>query len=242
MEATVSAEPMAAGPVAAEPSVAELAPATAPCAHCGAALAHDQRYCLQCGAPRTYLSGLHQLDGLRSAAGSPPGGYSAPTAPGSAYLTGSGATGHAQSPPGYPPAGGTPAGGSRWGGGPALLAGVGVLLLAMGVGVLIGRSGSNTGKAAAVPPAQVITVDQAGVGAGTETGASQPTAPAAKTHASTKKAAAKSKSSATSGKQSGVGESIEKPAPPSVLKTEKSKGGGSYEQKSKNLPNVISTG
>ena len=35
---------------------------------------------------------------------------------------------------------------------------------------------------------------------------------------------------------------VTKPAPPSVLKNEKSKSGGSFEQKSKNLPNVISTG
>src|SRR5205814_575700 len=38
----------------------------------------------------------------------------------------------------------------------ALIAGVGVLLLAMGVGVLIGRSGQKSGSAAAAP--QIVTV------------------------------------------------------------------------------------
>ena len=34
-----------------------------PCPHCGTPLALDQRYCLECGAPRTYLSGM-LLDAL----------------------------------------------------------------------------------------------------------------------------------------------------------------------------------
>jgi hypothetical protein len=39
-----------------------------------------------------------------------------------------------------------------------------------------------------------------------------------------------------------VGESYTHPAPPSVVKNEHSTKGQGFEQKSKNLPNVISTG
>jgi hypothetical protein len=39
-----------------------------------------------------------------------------------------------------------------------------------------------------------------------------------------------------------VGSSPSKPAPPSVLQSLSKKKGKSYEQESKNLPNVISTG
>ncbi len=231
VEATVSVEPASPGP----------ALATEPCMHCGAALAHDQRYCLECGAPRTYLSGLQQLDGLRAAA--VPASHGPSMANGSPYQPGVPGPYGMEGPP-YPPVGGSPAGagGSRWGGAAGLIAGVGVLLLAMGVGVLIGRSGSSAGKAAPVPPAQVITVDQAGTAAGTETGASHPAAPTSTAPHGSQKSSSKSDASGKRGSSSGVGESIQKPAPPSVLKNEKNQSGGSFEQKSKNLPNVISTG
>jgi hypothetical protein len=234
VDAIASAEPAAPEPVSEEPTGS----ATDPCAHCGAALARDQRYCLECGAPRTYLSGLQQLDELRAAT---PAGWSAPGSrppypPGPA----------AYEAPAYaypPPPGVTSTGTSRWGGPASLIAGVGVLLLAMGVGVLIGRSGSNGGRTPAVPPAQVITVDQGGAAAGTEATGGESTKPAtgAKKQGA-KKATPKSESNAKAGSGNGVGESITKPAPPTVLKNEKSKSGGSFEQKSKNLPNVISTG
>jgi hypothetical protein len=215
-------------------SSAQAAPTTEPCAHCGAALAHDQRYCLECGAPRTFLSGLQQLDGLRAAAAGYPPPSTIPSHPAMAAPYG-------PSPYPYPP-GGPVGGGARWGGPAGLIAGVGVLLLAMGVGVLIGRSGSNSAKGAAVPPAQVITVDQSGSAGAAEAGQSESSAKASSGKHGSKKSAPKSESSGKAGSGNGVGESIQKPAPPSVLKNEKSKSGGSFEQKSKNLPNVISTG
>ena len=112
-----------------------MEPATGdePCAHCGAPLARDQRYCLECGTPRTYLSGM-LLERLRTPAGQ--------AQPGTA------------GPGGQPPNGaapyGTAASSSAW---PrsnvlTLIAGIGVLLLAMGVGVLIGRSGGSSSAAA----------------------------------------------------------------------------------------------
>ena len=52
----------------------------------------------------------------------------------------------------------------------ALIAGVGTLLLAMGVGVLIGRSGEKSPSSASAAP-QVITVGGAGGNASTAAGA-----------------------------------------------------------------------
>ncbi|HTB71430.1 MAG TPA: hypothetical protein VK707_10645 [Solirubrobacteraceae bacterium] len=72
-------------------------------------------------------------------------------------------------PPGTPGADGDGSGRSS---AVTVIAGVGVLLLAMGVGVLIGRSGG--GKQATSAPPQVITVQ--GAATGTSTGASE-TAP-----------------------------------------------------------------
>jgi hypothetical protein len=51
-----------------------------------------------------------------------------------------------------------------------LIAGIGTLLLAMGIGVLIGRSGNNTSVKS--PPAQIVTV--AGAGAAASGAAAQP--------------------------------------------------------------------
>ena len=119
-----------------------------------------------------------------------------------------------------------------------VIAGVGVLLLAMGVGVLIGRSGGNS-KPAAAPP-QVISVSQPGAATG---GATTPTTPTStKTPATTPKSgSSSSKPGATKG-ASGVGSSPANPAPPTVLKNLRKGSGQSYEQKSKNLPDVVSTG
>jgi hypothetical protein len=202
-----------------------------------------------------------------------------------------------------------------------VIAGVGVLMLAMGVGVLIGRAGSSKQSAAPVP--QVISVGSSSAPSSSATEApftgdwpagtngytiqlqtlpqSATTASAveaAKTAASAKgaknvgalkseeftsltsgryviysgvyhkKAEAEkalpalkksfpsasviqvstggsSSSSAGSGSSSGSsapGSSVTKPAPASVLESLKSSKGKSYEEKSKNLPNVVETG
>ncbi|HXR28676.1 MAG TPA: hypothetical protein VN772_03780, partial [Solirubrobacteraceae bacterium] len=202
-----------------------------------------------------------------------------------------------------------------------VIAGVGVLLLAMGVGVLIGRSSAPKQSAG---PAQVISV--AGVGSGTGTSASEgtftgdwpsgtkgftvqlQTLPQAGTSASAVEAAksaatakgaqsvgalkseefssltsgsyviysgvyhkrseaqkalaglkksfpaatvvevsngsSKSSSSTESagGSSGGAGSNINHPAPPSVLEGLKGAKGKSYVEKSKNLPDVVSTG
>jgi hypothetical protein len=127
------------------------------CATCGAPMASDQHYCINCGERR----GKPRF-GL---------GAAAPAA--------------AAAPP-SPPKRRKPKVSSAT----ALVAGVGTLLLAMGVGVLIGRTDSgNNQKAASAPAVQVVTVAGQGGGA-----AAAPAATAA--HATTK-AAAKSCTSQT---------------------------------------------
>lgn len=77
--------------------------------------------------------------------------------------------------------------------GTTLVAGVGVLLLAIGLGVLIGRLGNNNNNQQRASAPQVITVQG---GAGSATGAATTTPTTAATHSATKnkaklKAAAK---------------------------------------------------
>jgi hypothetical protein len=192
---------------------------TEPCAHCGAPLARDQRYCLECGTPRTYLSGM-LLQRLRAPAGQAQPGQLAQALPNGAV-----------------PYGGTAAS-STWQRGNVLtlIAGIGVLLLAMGVGVLIGRSG---GSSSAAPAPQVTVV---GAGAGAAGTATTPTTSTPEETSSSTKSGSSSpaKQSKAKALAPGVGSVPSKPAPPSVLKNLHTKGsGGSYEQKSKNLPNVV---
>jgi hypothetical protein len=103
-----------------------------PCANCGALLARDQRYCLECGTRRAGMGALLSEAADRR----PPAPLSAPHAP------------PVPAPPSHEPAWRLDAG---------LLAGVGCLLLALLVGVLIGRSGAG-GDHAKAPAPQVITV------------------------------------------------------------------------------------
>jgi hypothetical protein len=60
----------------------------------------------------------------------------------------------------------------RFGANSALIAGVGTLLLAMGVGVLIGRSGHSSDPSRAAAPVQVVTVGGGGAGTATTPGSS----------------------------------------------------------------------
>jgi hypothetical protein len=172
------------------------------CAKCSAPLADDQRYCLQCGEPRPHVSG-------------PPSRTpEAPTKP--------------PAPPDVPVIPSAPSSGRN--NTLALLAGIGVLLLAMGVGVLIGRAYAGSAK---VPPAQVISVG--GAAAGSSTPATTPTSETPAVSSAKKTAKAKA--------SSGAGSSTGKPAAPTVLKSvSKDQSGSSYEQKSKNLPDVVETG
>jgi hypothetical protein len=114
------------------------------CSACGAAMASDQRYCVECGQRRGPAR-VASLDGLAQRSAATP-----PT----------------QRPPRR----------ARTSINSTLIAGIGTLLLAMGVGVLIGRSGNSTSSKA--PPAQVVTVQGSGT-AGTGTTATTPQSPTA---------------------------------------------------------------
>jgi hypothetical protein len=287
-------------------STPQITAASTSCASCGAPLAGDQRYCLQCGE-RTVPPSSVLLAGPPSQAAA---------APSSASLV----------PPGFPPPGVTGAqdGGERRGNAMTIIAGVGVLLLAMGVGVLIGRSSApksnspvspvinlatapaSTGSPVAAEAAfasdwpagksgytvQLQTLPSSGTqlsaveaakSAATAKGATSVGAlkseeftslaagsyivysgvyskqgeaskalkglkkefPSASViHVST--GAAKSSPGSTPGTtpaaKSGAGSSESHPAPPSVAEELHKTKGKSYEEKSKNLPDVVSTG
>lgn len=143
------------------------------CPSCGHPVASDQRYCLSCGqrCGDPRLPFMNAVTFMDS--------MKRPAA---------------ASPP--PP----PTKSRRLSPNAALIASVGTLLLAMGVGVLIGRSGGNSGGSTAAAPAQVITVNgggaegaTAGAGGGAATANSKGSKP-------DKKAAAKAKAAAESGK------------------------------------------
>jgi hypothetical protein len=266
------------------------------CASCGAPLAGDQRYCLECGERRAPVSSL--------ALGAAPAGETLAPAPATPAR-----------PPDLPPAGEP----RQTANTPAVIAGVGVLLLAMGVGVLIGRSGNGKPAAAAAP--QVVTVSGTAASSGStglgetpfsgdwpstksgytvqlqklpQAGTAVSAVEAAKTAATSRGATAvgallsseftslasgsyviysgiyhkrteatkalvglkkkfptatvisvsngSSAEGSASGSSGGAGSNLSKPAPPSVLEGLKGAKGKSYAEKSKNLPNVVSTG
>ena len=275
--------------------------ATAQCASCGAPMATDQRYCLECGERRAPISSV-LMGGLPG----PPKTAAAP-------------------PPATPPVPPLPARGEPpWqrNGVLTLIAGIGVLLLAMGVGVLIGRSAS--GKATTAPPeviklgsegastsntpseasfssdwpagskgftVQLQTLADTSALSAVETAKSSATAKGAASVGALKSGEFSSLTSgnyviysgvyhkraeaqkalsglrksfpaasvvevsngSSSGSSSpeaggstkapsGTGNNINKPAPPSVLEGLHNAKGKSYVEKSKNLPNVVSTG
>jgi hypothetical protein len=102
------------------------------CAACGAAMVHDQRYCVECGERR----GQSRL----------------PLAPPAGEVVASRRTHRLASA--RPP---------RLSSGTTLVAGVGVLLLAIGLGVLIGRIGNKTTTTQAAATAPSVITIQGGV-------------------------------------------------------------------------------
>ncbi len=127
------------------------------CPSCGAVLAADQRYCLECGHRRgdprlPFMDAVVLMDAVKRPAHAPP----------------------------------PPAKKKRSGISPnaALIAGVGTLLLALGIGVLIGRSGEHT---AAPTQAAPIVIHGGGEEAKTASAAKTTTGGGAATSAKTKK-------------------------------------------------------
>lgn len=121
----------------AETHIAPLSISRERCSGCGATLASDQRYCVECGqrcgAPRLpFTEGL--VHRAQQASSSRP-----------------------------------PSGRTRVSINNTVIAGIGTLLLAMGVGVLIGRAGAGSSVNSASPAVQVVTVPGAGAAAASST-------------------------------------------------------------------------
>jgi hypothetical protein len=117
------------------------------CPNCGAQMAADQRYCLNCGHRRgdprlPFMDAVVFMESMGA-----PGG----------------AAGAAPPPPPAAPSS------NRWNANAALIAGVATLVLAIGVGFLIGRSGHEGSTQAAAP--QVIEVEGGSGGGGEEAAA-----------------------------------------------------------------------
>ena len=132
------------------PARSMVGPTGDSCPSCGSAMATDQRYCVDCGERRGEPR-LPMMDGR---------GAAAPAA-------------QAAAPAAYPPPLPTPPPRNKWGASIALLSTIALLLLAMGVGVLIGNNGDEKSTAAQQP---VIIGGAAGVTAAT--GATDATAAA----------------------------------------------------------------
>jgi hypothetical protein len=128
------------------------------CPNCGARMAVDQRYCLNCGHRR--------------------GDPRLPFMDAVVFMESMGSSGGAAATPPPPPSGENKSS-NRMNANAALIAGVATLVLAIGVGFLIGRSGhEGSSNAAAGAPIKVIEVGGGGNEATAE-GASEETTEAA---------------------------------------------------------------
>jgi hypothetical protein len=132
------------------PSMAAFG-STETCPNCNARMAPDQRYCLNCGHRRgdprlPFMDAVVFMESM----GSAPGGAGTPPPP-------------PVQQPGGP--------NNRWNANAALIAGVATLVLAIGVGFLIGRTGHNDNSSQAQAP-QIIKVEGGGgTGGGEESAA-----------------------------------------------------------------------
>jgi hypothetical protein len=171
-----------------------------PCSSCGAAMAADQRYCLACGQRRAEAR-LNYLEILR--------GPAAPLAAGG------------------PAAGAADA---RQRTNVTVIASIGCLLLAMGVGVLIGTAGGAEPAApAAAPAAQVIKIQGGG------------TAVADQSAGGTASAKAKAKKKKGDDVETAATAAESKATNPALTQLENTSG-DDYSKQSQKLPKVVSTG
>lgn len=181
------------------------------CPNCGASLAPDQRYCLACGNRRgdPRLPFMDAVVFMESA-----------KRPAAAEAA---ATAVAPAPSDRRPFMSANA---------SLVAGVATLILAIGVGVLIGRSGDSGSSNAAAPAPQVITVgESSGTGAatakssGTKEGAAGKSASGGKAKPAQKKKAKKRLETGSSGTTKAVEEVYEPAAGVKIAPPEQKLGG-----------------
>ena len=190
------------------------------CPACGAALAEDQRYCLNCGQrqgePRVdYQRHLDPAQGAAKAPGA--------AADGSAKSA-------AVAPPGPPPAEKPPRDYAPL----AAAGGIAVLGIMLLIGVLIGRGTGSDQPSAAAP--QVVTVAQDG---GQEGAGKDATAPAGEGgKGGAKKKAGKSKNTAASGSSDTGNAPV---ASEQQLEALQGKTGQEYAEESAKLPDEIAT-
>ncbi len=182
-----------------------------PCAACGTPLAVDQRYCLECGTRRgeARVAYREHLSGGASTTAEGPGGAGPPRR-------------DWRAPSSW-----------GWGANSAVITGVGCLLLAMGIGVLIGRSGNDTAKQAAAPAPQVIRVNGGGAAPPAD-GASTDTAAAGGKSAKKSKKSKKDSNTASSAAAS--------KATNSAIKKLDSLPPKEYQKQSAKLPKQVGTG
>lgn len=162
------------------------------CPSCGSAIAPDQRYCIECGERRS-------AGGLRDA-----------LPPMAALATAAAPVATAAAQP-RPLGWATP--------GSTLLAGIATLLVAMGVGVLIGRSGHATTPAARVSaPVQLVTVPSGtgGTSAAVRTATADAASPSTKTSTKHSKHKHSSARAATTALQKTAAKSGVKLPPPTA--------------------------
>jgi hypothetical protein len=179
------------------------------CPNCGASLAADQRYCLACGNRRgdprlPFMDAVVFMESTKQ-----------PVAPETAVA--------AAPPPDRRPFMSANA---------SLVAGVATLILAIGVGVLIGRSGGGGSSNAAAPAPQVIKVGGGGevastakAGEGNAKASSSDKAGANKPSSATQKKAKKKLSTGDSGTTKAV-EEVYDPAPGVKIAPPEQKVGG----------------
>lgn len=204
-----------------DPNRPLLGEPNAPCRACGAPLATDQRYCLQCGTRRAearlpFLEILARQVPARAAAAAAETTTSRTTQRGPAAWLGRVSTNA------------------------AAVAGVACLLLALGVGVLIGGLGSDDASGSAPAP-QIITV-----GGGAAPAAAAPaatsSAPAGTETTTDGGGDASSSKSKSSKKGSGSSSSKSSSKPSAAVKDLDKSSGSDYAKKSEKLPKTLGTG
>jgi hypothetical protein len=193
----------------------------APCRACGSPLAADQRYCLQCGARRAearlpFLEILARQTPASARAAAPETTVTRTTRTGPAAWLG------------------------RLSTNAAAVAGVACLLLALGVGVLIGGLGSDDASGSSQAP-QIITVG-GGAAAPASAPAATSAAPAATetTPDDTSDLSSSSADNKSSKKDASAKKSSSKPS--AAVKDLEKSSGGDYAKKSEKLPKTLGTG